>query len=249
MDALLRHCLGDEVDSFHQVEGARGLSWISDGTEDPSETLALAAFFHNRLRAALASPDLALPPHLLVIADSNRAARVRAFLAVDRAPHALATPDALVFFERLDGPATAGRLAHELAHAALRSAFPSGLPLWLEEGLAQHWSDVHTRAWLAIRQIPPEASSAPEPGPAPAGAGRLSALNHYPSEPARVEAFYRQSRRFAAALDAARGDTPWPELLRALAADPAGWRETLKIRFHFSPADMQRLEDLDLLRP
>ena len=249
IDALLRHCLGDEVRAFHRVEGAGGLAWVSDGAEDPADTLALASFFHNRLRATLAAPELALPPHLLVITNSNRAARVRAFLSDGRAPHALATPDALVFFGRLDGPGTAERLAHELAHAALRSAFPSGLPLWLEEGLAQHWASVHTRAWLAIRQIPHEEAPAPELGPPPAGAERLTNQNRYPDDPARVEAVYRQSRRFAAALDAGRGDTPWPDLLRALAANPAGWRETLTIRFHFSQEDMQRLDDLDLLRP
>jgi hypothetical protein len=42
-------------------------------------------------------------------------------------------------------------LAHELAHAFLRSIAPQGLPLWFEEGLAKHFEGIPTeaaQAWL-----------------------------------------------------------------------------------------------------
>jgi hypothetical protein len=56
---------------------------------------------------------------------------------------------------RLETPDDARRLkpilAHELAHAFLRSMIPQRIPLWFEEGIAEHFegaSAEHGRAWL-----------------------------------------------------------------------------------------------------
>ncbi len=53
-----------------------------------------------------------------------------------------------------DGSRLSSILAHELAHAFIRSMAPTGLPLWFQEGLAEHFEEMPTeRAFHFLEEI------------------------------------------------------------------------------------------------
>jgi hypothetical protein len=251
VDGLLRAALGRAASAFQSVPVESVFTVVSDDPGGPAADLARRAdFFLARLRRELDRPDLApVPAVILHVADAQRAAKLRTFLAGDAPVHALAGRHALVLLGPQGEAEAYVALAHEVAHAALRAALPPGLPLWLDEGLAQHWAARHAGELLTLRQVPHRFAPVPVAAPAPDDAPRLSARTAYPESPAELALFYRQSRRFVEEVDAARGPHPWLEILPALARDPAAWEETLKNQFSFPPEVRQRLALADRLAP
>jgi hypothetical protein len=92
------------------------------------------------------------------------------------------------------------RIAHEVIHVRLSNAFPDGLPLWLDEGLAGHWG------WLCAAEFQGGLGVALYRNqPALEEQDLMSlrdllATRRYPFDPRRNRAFYRQSEELVAVL-------------------------------------------------
>lgn len=134
------------------------------------------------------------------------------------------------------------RVPHEMVHLAIWRTHGGRLPLWLEEGTAAYvgWriAEVYhaTSARLLVRALPPvrvgEVLSLDE----------LTAMRRYPETRGAGAAFYRGAEELVRAIARKAGDDKLGEFLQAVAGGTP-WREVLRERFDFSPADFQRLED------
>lgn len=212
-----------------------------------------AASFRGFLARELGAPDAGPAVQVLAVTNAAQVARLRAAAGPGLHPSAFTTGELVVLLGNALGPDSFESLAHELAHRALATTAPPGrpaLPLWMEEGLAQHLGARAANALLALRGVPRLPPPEWTPDPAFSAGPRMSEAYAaaYPPPGPLTTAFYLQSRAWTGMVDSGRGTNAWPEVLSALADRPAAWREILEKRFHFPPALMQKLGDADLLR-
>lgn len=240
------------TDPWASLAGGPVTVWAEDANvrrELADRADSFRAFLDRELGAADAGPAV----QVLAVTNAAQVARLRAAAGPGLHPSAFTTGDLVVLLGDALGPDSFESLAHELAHQALAAGTPARrppLPLWMEEGLAQHLGARAANALLALRGVPRLPPPEWTPNPAlPAGPRMSEAYaTAYPPPGPLTPAFYLQSRAWAGLVDSGRGTNAWPVVLGALAERPAAWREILEKRFHFPPALMQKLDDADLLR-
>ena len=102
--------------------------------------------------------------------------------------------DREVFILRVESrPVSFVDLTHELVHVHLAQTYPDALPLWLEEGLAEHLGWKLASAYHASRGIQLYRQQGEADLDAWIDWDTLFALRRYPDDPARNRMFYRQS--------------------------------------------------------
>lgn len=134
------------------------------------------------------------------------------------------------------------RLAHELVHVVLRSAYGPDVPLWLDEGLAGQIGFAVGRAYRAARGT---RMSGAWPGVSAAGTESLDAMTartRLPEDPNLTMVFYRASEELVAWIEERLG----PARMRAFvaaAATGAPWRAALEEQLNGLPFSTVELEN------
>jgi len=110
------------------------------------------------------------------------------------------------------------RVAHEVFHFLLTRTFPSGMPLWLEEGLAIHygWASavkMNEQRELIISRGQPAVDEkllfSPE---------KLLSMKHYPVSEEQARVFFRQSEELVAVLAEKLGDAGMAQFIRTMSS-------------------------------
>lgn len=132
------------------------------------------------------------------------------------------------------------RLAHEIVHLVLRSAYGPDVPLWLDEGLAGRLGFAVGRAYRAARGTRMTGTWPEVPSAGMESLDELTARTRLPDDPNSAMVFYRASEELVAWIEERLG----PARMRAFvaaAATGAPWRAALEEQLngsHFLTAEL-----------
>lgn len=135
------------------------------------------------------------------------------------------------------------RVAHEVFHFLLARTFPSGMPLWLEEGLAIHygWASAvkmnDQRELIISRQQPAldeKLLVSPE---------KLLTMKHYPVTEEHGRAFFRQSEELVALLVEKLGDENMAQFVRCMSSGNGDALENFRRCAGFADGDERVIFD------
>lgn len=188
------------------------------------------------------------PAHLFLVADADLWEKVLLGAGVRR--EGLAAHHGNEVFVFHDPGATLARLKipHEMVHLCLDRAYGRALPLWLEEGLAGHWG------WAVARTEGEAAGQQLERTMPALEANDLmpietfTALETYPSDAARLRAFYRQSQDLVRAIEDRVGADRLGPFVRVMAETGGDWRDVLKHHFNCTSGELRDTQDRAISR-
>lgn len=134
------------------------------------------------------------------------------------------------------------RVAHEIVHARLRSAYGSNIPLWIDEGLANFlgWNIAEAYARLQARDLSRHLAAAD--ATLVVGLNELASRDVYPDDSAAAQAYYRQVEEVVRAVQEQIHDDRMKAFVDAACRSKTGLREMLKSEFGFSDENLDRLE-------
>jgi len=114
------------------------------------------------------------------------------------------------------------RVAHEVFHLLITRTFPSGLPLWLEEGLAIHygWKSAvrmnEQRELIIYREDPAVDEKLL------VGFDKFLGIKQYPGSEEQARVFFRQSEELVAVLEERLGNENMARFVQAMSAGDRG---------------------------
>ena len=134
------------------------------------------------------------------------------------------------------------RVAHEIVHVRLRSAYPGGIPLWIDEGMANFlgWNIAEAYGRLQAKDLSRHLVAV-DPGLV-VGLNELASRNVYPDDPAAAQAYYRQTEELVRAVHEQLRDDRMKEFVAAACRSNVSLREMLKLEFGYSDENLDRLE-------
>jgi hypothetical protein len=139
------------------------------------------------------------------------------------------------------------RVAHEVAHACMRDAFGSYLPLWFEEGLA---GSLGRDAFAAGLTAEERAALPKIPAVTPSRVYALKMLTSifvYPPDPADAALFYRMAEDLVAVLRDKMGEEKFNAYVKSMGQGFKQWDQVLRQEFQFADGDFddlaKRLQD------
>ena len=134
------------------------------------------------------------------------------------------------------------RVAHEIVHARLRSAYGPEIPLWIDEGLANFlgWNIAEAYARLQAKDLSRNLVAV-DPGLV-VGLNELASRNVYPDDPAAAQAYYRQVEEVVRAVNEQIHDDRMNDFVAAACRSKTGLREMLKSEFGYSDENLDKLE-------
>ncbi len=184
-----------------------------------SDAAAQADFALAQLHHRFAQPPVASAITLVVVPPKTFETLVAG--AREKGANAVTLGSTIIVREGVEGVMGFDAICHEAVHAFCAVALEPRPPLWLEEGLAVHWgrqlaSELHRSRGQEVKERA-LAITGPDYD--------VTTLTAYPADPAHLQSFHARCAKLVAEIEAATGPDGLPARVRAIAREPARWRE------------------------
>ncbi len=195
------------------------------------EILEEAEFAYDRISAMLGVPDSGRRSHLFVVDDPAVWTRMMKRYRLRPDSLAMHWRSEMFFKDDPEQNERPDRVAHEIVHHVLMRICGESIPLWLDEGLANHFGWEYARAFHALAGNKLVRTMPPVPPDDLMTLPQVLDCSRYPDHPAAVAAFYRQSEELVFALTERIGALEWPGFIESLCRNEEPLGDLLTGRF------------------